>query len=55
MIWGPVLADPPMATLYEMRTVYSLTDALRMGDVLDYRAALQQAAADAAASEAKRG
>ena len=50
VLWRPILADPPLATLQDLRTIYSLADLLEFHVVLDFLEDLQAKAQ----SEARR-
>lgn len=49
-LWRPIMAEPPLCTLNELRTVYSFVDLLDFNSVLDFQEDLQAKAR----SEAKR-
>ena len=53
-LWRPCRAEPPLCTLHELRTVYSLADLLEMHVLLDFGEDLEAAAQAKAKKIAKQ-
>jgi len=46
MIWRPILADPPMFTMRDLRQWVTLADLLDAHEALDLKAAMQERASE---------
>lgn len=46
MLWRPMLADPPVFTMGDLRTWVTLTDLLDAHEALDLKSAMQERAAE---------
>lgn len=53
-MWRPILADPPLCTLAEVRSTLTLDDLLNLAEALDLREHMQARAAKAAEERARR-
>ena len=46
MLWRPMLAEPPLFTMRDLREWVTLTDLMDAHEALDLKAAMQEKAAD---------
>lgn len=45
-LWRPILADPPIYTLHDLRTWVTVTDVLDAHEALDFKGAMEERAAE---------
>lgn len=50
-LWRPVLAEPPIYTMSDLKTWVTLTDVFNAHEVLDLKGAIAEKASDNAASK----